>query len=204
MLSNPTAPPPQPHSLHTPVAALRQQDALDPQPANKPYNTRRVSLSLTSLGIHVPGSNSNRVNARHRNGNGLEHPPSKRAKHQHTPSLSSAIASKSASPPPVKSRSRSSTNTIAASARHPPIVEPTPPPSPGHAQRAKLLDLDGINDDVVVAVLEQLQSTGNRPHLIKELSNVLLNTISTVQRYFPSSLSFPSEPPLTRSSSLFH
>lgn len=191
MLSNPTAPPPPPpppQSLHTPVVALRQQETLDAQPANKPYNTRRVSLSLTSLGIHVPGSNSNRANARHRRS--LDNPPAKRAKHQHTLSASSATASKSASPPPVKSRSRSSTT---ASARHPPIVEPTPPPSPGYAQRSKLLDLDGINDDVVVAVLEQLQSTGNRPHLIKELSNILLNTTSSVQRYFqPLSFLFQS------------
>lgn len=155
------------------VTTLKQEEAL---PANKPYNTRRVSLSLSSLGIHVPGTNSARANKTQRQASSsLDTPPVKRAKHQHTPSAPSASASPS---PPPKGRARSSTNTSI----HRPVVEQTPPPSPGNAQRSKLLDLEGINDDVVVAVLEQLQSTGNRPHLIKELSNILMNTTATVRR----------------------
>ena len=36
-----------------------------------------------------------------------------------------------------------------------------------------------------MGVLEQLESTGNRPHLIKELAAVLGNKLKVVQRYLP-------------------
>lgn len=44
------------------------------------------------------------------------------------------------------------------------------------------LDLAGINDDIVVGVLQQLEATGNRPHLIKELATALSGSIRSVDR----------------------
>ena len=56
--------------------------------------------------------------------------------------------------------------------------ENTPPPSPlaeelddGHDDgKIRTIDLEGINDDIVEGVIVQLQQTGNRPHLVKELA----------------------------------
>ena len=64
------------------------------------------------------------------------------------------------------------------------MVENTPPPSPGGTGRYRV-DTEGINDDVVVGVIEQLEKTGNRPHSAKELAAVLTNTLGVVERYVP-------------------
>lgn len=53
------------------------------------------------------------------------------------------------------------------------------PPSPG-ASGDRKVDTDGINDDIVVGVIEQLEKTGNRPHLMKELAAVLSTTHNAV------------------------
>ena len=45
------------------------------------------------------------------------------------------------------------------------------------------IDTEGINDDIVIAVIEQLEKTGNRPHLIKELATVLAATNDSVAQY---------------------
>lgn len=60
----------------------------------------------------------------------------------------------------------------------------TPPASPGpeDAPRRKL-DRDGIKDDVVISVVDQLEKTGNRPHLLKELATVLMSTNLNIQQY---------------------
>jgi len=55
-------------------------------------------------------------------------------------------------------------------------VAHTPPPSPGDVTTYRKIDLEGIKDDVVISVIEQLERTGNRPHLIKELATILLST----------------------------
>lgn len=46
----------------------------------------------------------------------------------------------------------------------------------------KKVDLEGINDDIVEGSIVQLQSTANRPHLIKELATVLTQTLTSVQQ----------------------
>ena len=43
--------------------------------------------------------------------------------------------------------------------------------------------MDEVNDDIVEAVILQLKSTGNRPHLIKELSAILMHQLKSVQQY---------------------
>jgi len=43
------------------------------------------------------------------------------------------------------------------------------------------IDLEGINDDIVEAVIIQLQKTANRPHLVKELAAILSLTVKIVE-----------------------
>lgn len=137
-----------------------------------PYNTRRKSLSLPSLGIHVPSSNPRRANNNHN--------------HSHTasmPSPRSASESSSAEHPNKKAK-RSHTPTIK--------FDHTPPPSPGvqhsiekdetGSAEARKIDMKGINDEIVEAVIVRLQESGNRPHLVKELSTVLIDQVKIVQQ----------------------
>jgi hypothetical protein len=44
------------------------------------------------------------------------------------------------------------------------------------------IDTEGISDDVVVATIKQLEKTGNRPHLVKELAAVLCHCIGAVEK----------------------
>lgn len=70
-------------------------------------------------------------------------------------------------------------------------LEQTPPPSPkaipsiemADAAEPTPIDLDSINDDIVEAVIVQLQATANRPHLVKELATVLGQSLTSVQQY---------------------
>ncbi|KAI0105243.1 hypothetical protein GGR51DRAFT_195845 [Nemania sp. FL0031] len=150
-----------------------------------PYNTRRKSLSLPSLGIHVPvnrssssASNNTQTNMTTRTRPSTEGSPrpSKKAKRSHSDSASST----SATPAPRPRKCESI---------------PTPPPSTGvHASietddvdfsgvaRVGPVDLDGINDEIVEAVLVRLQQTQNRPHLVKELETILKSKLAIVQQ----------------------
>ncbi|KAK4454097.1 hypothetical protein QBC34DRAFT_177252 [Podospora aff. communis PSN243] len=162
-----------------------------------PYNTRRKSLSLPSLGIHVPVSNAERAAAANRaialqNSNNSSRttsptapmgsparedaPPSKRLKRAHTADMDDA----STSEPLLKKRDDSVR------------FENTPPPSPEAEQPSiemddaedsiRKIDLGGINDEIVEAVIVQLQNTGNRPHLVKELAAILMQQLKIVQQ----------------------
>lgn len=64
-------------------------------------------------------------------------------------------------------------------------MEHTPPPSPTDGTVATKIDTEGINDDIVVGVIEQLEKTGNRPHLVKELAAVLIALNENVAKYVP-------------------
>lgn len=135
-----------------------------------PYNTRRKSLSLPSLGIHLPVTHAERAAARlspPSMASTPENPPSKKLKRSHD-------ESPSMSPPPK---------------RAPIKYEHTPPPSPeadaddSECDEVKLkqIDLEGINDEIVEGVIVQLQRTGNRPHLVKELAAILSPTVKIVE-----------------------
>jgi hypothetical protein len=50
------------------------------------------------------------------------------------------------------------------------------------AEEPKMIDLDSVNDEIVEAVIVQLQKTGNRPHLVKELAAVLMQQLKIVQQ----------------------
>ncbi|KAK8184462.1 hypothetical protein BC567DRAFT_240896 [Phyllosticta citribraziliensis] len=135
-----------------------------------PYNTRRKSLSLPMLGIQLP--NSSRSSS-HRSppASSAEQPPQKKQKRIHTPASS---ASPSPQTPPI-SKARTDRPKPAGRA-----VENTPPPSPG-VEGVPKIDTEGINDDIVVAVIKQLEETGNRPHLLKELAAVLSTQLPIVE-----------------------
>jgi hypothetical protein len=60
--------------------------------------------------------------------------------------------------------------------------EHTPPPSPDDVDVVPRIDTDGINDDVVVAAIQQLEKTGNKPHLVRELAAILTAVSETVAK----------------------
>jgi len=134
-----------------------------------PYNTRRKSLSLPSLGIQLPGGPRS-----------ARSPPStsdgqhvaKKQKRTHSGSLSSALPS-----PSRPSALRIDEHRPKSSGR----VADTPPPSPGGESGTTKVDTQGIDDEIVVGVIEQLEKTGNRPHLLKELALVLSPIIPIVE-----------------------
>lgn len=149
-----------------------------------PYNTRRKSLSLPSLGIHLP--NSSRA---HRSppsklpnttAETAPQPPPKKIKRSHpSAALSPASSSKpsSSAETPESPEHVSIPDLAKGSGRR--GYEHTPPPSPGATSDAKV-DTEGINDDIVTGVIRQLERTGNRPHLVKELAAVLGTSVESV------------------------
>lgn len=149
-----------------------------------PYNTRRKSLSLPSLGIHVPMTAAARA----------AHNASKSARLSESNSSTSSTSPRSSS---SRSRSPDSHPSKRLKQSHsgdvdPIAVETTPPPSPTpatsvdmDAESQKKVDLEGINDDIVEAVITELQATENRPHLIKDLAIVLARSLKSVQKYVP-------------------
>ncbi|KAI1498951.1 hypothetical protein F5X99DRAFT_299210 [Biscogniauxia marginata] len=148
-----------------------------------PYNTRRKSLSLPSLGIHVPVNRSALNNSNNNN---------------NMPSPRSSVES---SPHPNKKLKRSHNGSPSCSVTFAPSTKPavastrygnTPPPSPGlhvsierdesEPTEIKPVDLEGINDEIVSAVIVRLQETRNRPHLVKDLSAILMAQVKIVQQ----------------------
>lgn len=170
-----------------------------------PYNTRRKSLSLPSLGIHIPVTNAVRA-ANRAAANSASASPTTNSK-----AMLSSTA-KSMAPPPREDRHANKRLKRAHSESEDSEQEPhsaplpkkrshhavkfdhTPPPSPPATDRSsvemvdadddapKKIDMEGINDEIVEAVIVQLQNTGNRPHLVKELAAVLMQQLKIVQQ----------------------
>ncbi|KAF2033715.1 hypothetical protein EK21DRAFT_58192 [Setomelanomma holmii] len=135
------------------------------------YNTRRKSLSLPSLGIHLPGAARST-----RSPPSTSDPhPAKKVKRTHSSSVSLTS-------PPRTTTLRFDEQRPKSAGR----VADTPPPSPGGESGQTKVDTQGIDDEIVVGVIEQLEKTGNRPHLLKELATVLSPTIPIVERYVPN------------------
>ncbi|KAF2712509.1 hypothetical protein K504DRAFT_372600 [Pleomassaria siparia CBS 279.74] len=136
-----------------------------------PYNTRRKSLSLPSLGIAVPGGPRSARSPPSTTTTLPMHPqqpPQKRVKRSH---------STTTPPSPLRTTSLRLDDRPKSSGR----AAYTPPPSPGGASGPFKVDTQGIDDIIVVGVIEQLEKTGNRPHLLKELAAVLSSTIPIVE-----------------------
>ncbi|KAF1947807.1 hypothetical protein EJ02DRAFT_5510 [Clathrospora elynae] len=131
-----------------------------------PYNTRRKSLSLPSLGIQLPRS--------------ARSPPSTSDAQHAAKKQKRAHAGSTASSPTSPSRP----STLRFDEQRPKSAgraADTPPPSPGGESGPGKVDTQGIDDEIVVGVIEQLQKTGNRPHLLKELATVLSPTVPMVE-----------------------
>ncbi|KAF4981751.1 hypothetical protein FZEAL_2502 [Fusarium zealandicum] len=140
-----------------------------------PYNTRRKSLSLPSLGIHVPMTHAARAAAAAASRSASRPSPSSAS-----PALSPPVSGSDAPEARPSKRNKRSHGDDAP-------IEHTPPPSPtpdsiidSDANLSKI-DLDSVKDDIVEAVIVQLQSTANRPHLVKELATVLAQRLTSVQ-----------------------
>lgn len=146
-----------------------------------PYNTRRKSLSLPSLGIQLPNTTRRSPSISKSPPASDDHlPPSKRAKTAHNSRPASPDLTASTSPAKTTGGKGISLGSRLPHRRG--AYEHTPPPSPTDATLASKIDTEGINDDIVVAVIEQLERTGNRPHLVKELAAVLLNVNESVSK----------------------
>lgn len=144
-----------------------------------PYNTRRKSLSLPSLGIHLPNaSRSNRSPPASKLPPVTDDqlPPPKKVKRSHDSDSQSPEVPVSASNSPVDEKENVDSGRPSNKRG---TYEHTPPPSPTDGSTPKV-DTEGIDDDVVVAVIQQLEKTGNRPHLIKELAAVLVTVNESV------------------------
>jgi hypothetical protein len=73
--------------------------------------------------------------------------------------------------------------------RAPIKYEHTPPPSPeaeaddlDEEVKPREIDFEGIRDEIVEGVIVQLQKTGNRPHLVKELAAILSQSVKIVEQ----------------------
>lgn len=174
-----------------------------------PYNTRRKSLSLPSLGIQLPNASRShrpsttksspvaespqqppqtqqqarlRLQQQEQEQQQQQQPPTKKVKRSHPSTSSSPV-----SPPRPRSSTATSIAKAVSFAERPKssgraAYEDTPPPSPGPTTDCKI-DTEGISDVIVVGVIEQLEKTGNRPHLIKELATVLSSVSDAVSGY---------------------
>lgn len=144
-----------------------------------PYNTRRKSLSLPSLGIHLPnGPRTHRPSPKATpTADSTPAPPAKKLKRSHEADepLSPVSSPRSKTGSPALDLPVSTTTPLPRGA-----AEHTPPPSPGLGTQARKVDTDGINDDIVIDVIAQLEKTGNRPHLIKDLATILASTNSNI------------------------
>lgn len=163
-----------------------------------PYNTRRKSLSLPSLGIHIPVTNAARAAAAAK-ASGRPSPASS-SRSSTTPPRASATRSQSPDDAHPNKRIKRSHESLSDAV----AIEATPPPSPTPASSVDDLpkvDLEGINDDIVEATITQLQDTANRPHLVKDLATILALSLTSVQKYgLPPSI---REPPLRDSALTF-
>ncbi|OAA50586.1 hypothetical protein NOR_01036 [Metarhizium rileyi] len=160
-----------------------------------PYNTRRKSLSLPSLGIHIPMTHAARAAAA---AAAAAASSIKAPRRSSSSSSSSSLPSTSAHLPDSATSGtvdshqskRLKRSHGASSAPAEAMAEQTPPPSPtslaiverSDVDAIRKVDLEGINDDIVEATIVQLESTANRPHLIKELATVLTQKLTSVQQ----------------------
>jgi hypothetical protein len=155
----------------------------------RPYNTRHKTLSLHSLGIHVPAARANpRASSNSASPVSMASPASTTTAKDNQPPTKRqkrAYSESSDDSPPRERLPKKRDDAVK--------FENTPPPSPPAARPSiemsedetmvpKTIDMEGINDEIVEAVIIQLQNTGNRPHLVKELAAILMLQLKIVQQ----------------------
>src|SRR6266536_384339 len=103
-----------------------------------PYNTRRKSLSLPSLGIQLPNASRAHRSPPSKQPADQQSPPSKKIKRSHT----------SDSESPISPSDVSASSTTAKAVDRPKsrgrAYEHTPPPSPGDTTSVSKIDTEGI------------------------------------------------------------
>lgn len=137
--------------------------------------TRRKSLNLGDMGVVAP----KRARVSHPS------PPETVVEADERPVKKPKRSHSSASPPPppgLMSPPRTTVIRLKEEKPRLPAEQLSPPPSPV-AEGNNKIDTEGINDDIVVATLQQLEKTGNRPHLVKELAAVLATKLHAVEKY---------------------
>ncbi|KAF2487617.1 hypothetical protein BDY17DRAFT_320145 [Neohortaea acidophila] len=145
-----------------------------------PYNTRRKSLSLADLGVVLP-----------KRSRAISHPspPSTIAEgdeSERPAKISKKSHVSSASPPPRASARGAMSPPKAMTVRikdENPKQELSPPPSPTTEGFAPTkVNLEGVSDDIVVATIQQLEETGNRPIFVRELAALLPAKLHSVEK----------------------
>jgi hypothetical protein len=144
------------------------------------YGTRRKSVNLSLLGITLPRPSQ-------------RSPPTST-----TQSSSSNTTDEHTSPPTKKLKTAHNEDPAAEASSIPsiplpsipqeaklPLATPTSPPLE-HIDTSNILsypkvDVEGINDDVVIATIEVLENTNNRPHLLKELAIAIAGHVHVVE-----------------------
>lgn len=117
-----------------------------------PYNTRRKSLSLPSLGVQLSQSSGKKAQTNPPSPAKGDQPLQKRFKREHSP------------PVAITRQDRYGSN-----------LPPSPPPE-------TRISHDGINDEIVSGVVDVLERTGNRPHTVKELATELSGAVNIVEK----------------------
>ncbi|KZL87770.1 mucin [Colletotrichum incanum] len=152
-----------------------------------PYNTRRKSLSLPSLGIHVPGSHSSRSPAAATSNRSISENMGNRITLTSTTLHSNKRQKRSHGEEGPRQRYMSHKRPDEQV-----MLDHTPPPSPtpdnvemqdatSDVVSTTQIDLEEIHDEIVEAVIVQLQTTCNRPHLVRELAIVLSQQVPIVK-----------------------
>ncbi|UJO19708.1 uncharacterized protein CLAFUR5_09998 [Fulvia fulva] len=136
--------------------------------------TRRKSLNLGDLGVVAP--KRSRTTISHPS------PPETVYEGEERPAKKSKQSHGSMSPPPGLMSPPRSTVIRLKEEKPKRATELSPPPSPVAEGSASKIDFEGINDDIVIGTLEQIEKTGNRPHLVKELAAVLATKLLCVEK----------------------
>jgi hypothetical protein len=141
------------------------------------YSTRRKSVNLSLLGIHVPRPAMKSPQTFSLADDSIL-PPTKKIKRSHSdPAAPDFLHNPPQFAVPALKDIRAS------------LAVHTPPPSPPPTKSGDLeppaphrrVDTEGINDDVVIATIEVLEKTDNRPHLLKELAVAIAGHVHVVE-----------------------
>jgi hypothetical protein len=137
--------------------------------------TRRKSLNLGDLGVVAP--KRSRMSSH-------PSPPETVVEGEGRPVKKAKRSHLSTSPPPgLMHPPRTTVIRLKEDQRPKAGVELSPPPSPlAEGSTTTRVDTEGINDEIVVATIQQIERTGNRPHLVKELASVLATKLHNVEK----------------------